>query len=64
MQTHYAPEELVAMMMEHVKDLTVNFGGKAIKDCVITVPAYFTQHEKEAVYTAAAMGECFQLLLD
>ena len=38
-ETFYTPEELMAMMMAR-KDMT-NYGGKQIKDCVITVPSYF-----------------------
>jgi hypoxia up-regulated 1 len=55
--THYTPEELVAMMLQHVKDMTQAFGGHSIKDCVITVPSSFTQHEREALYTAAEIAD-------
>ena len=56
-ETSYTPEELIAMMLQHAKDMTVNFGGKKIKDCVVTVPAFFTQHERRALYTAASIAE-------
>ena len=55
--THYTPEELMALILQHVKDMSENFGGKVIKDCVITVPSSFTQHEREAVYTAADIAD-------
>lgn len=55
--TQYSPEELVAMLLNHVKEMTLNFGGKKIKDCVITVPSSFTQHERQAVYTAAEIAD-------
>lgn len=55
--THYTPEELMALILQHVKDMSEAFGGKAIKDCVITVPSSFTQHEREAVYTAADIAD-------
>lgn len=61
--TSYTPEELIAMMLQHVKDMTLNFGGKAIKDCVITVPSSFTQHERMAVYTAAEIADLKVLTL-
>ena len=41
------------MMMQYAKDITANHGGKVIKDCVLTVPSWFTQHERAAVYAAA-----------
>jgi hypoxia up-regulated 1 len=55
--TFYHPEELLAMMMQHAKDMTKNYGGKVIKDCVLTVPSSFTQHERLALYTAAAISD-------
>lgn len=53
----YTAEELLAMVLQNVKDMTNAFGGKGIKDCVITVPASFTQHEREAVYSAADIAD-------
>jgi len=52
-ETYYSPEELLAMMMQYAKDITANHGGKVIKDCVLTVPSSFTQHERAAIYAAA-----------
>jgi len=45
------------MLLQHAKLLAFNHGGKAIKDCVITVPSSFTQHEKSAVFTAASIAD-------
>lgn len=53
----YTPEELLAMMMTHIKDITKDFSGSAVKDCVITVPSSFTQHEKNALLTAAEIAD-------
>lgn len=61
--TQYTPEELMALILQHVKDMSEAFGGKAIKDCVITVPSSFTQHEREAVYTAADIADLKVLTL-
>jgi hypoxia up-regulated 1 len=55
--TSYAPEELLAMMMTHIKDMTKEYIGSAVKDCVITVPASFTQHERHALLTAAEISD-------
>jgi len=54
---YYAPEELVAMIMEYAKDMTKSFGGKTIKDCVLTIPSHFTQHERMALYVAADIAD-------
>jgi hypoxia up-regulated 1 len=50
--TYYSPEEMVAMLLQHAKDMTAAFGGNKIKDCVLTVPSSYTQHERKALYTA------------
>lgn len=56
-QTFYSPEELIAMMMQYAKEITANYGGKVIKDCVLTVPSSFTQHERAAMYAAANIAD-------
>ena len=55
--TYYTPEELLAMMMQHARDITKNYADKDIRDCVLTVPASFSQHERMALYTAAAIAD-------
>lgn len=54
---HYTPEELMALLLQHVQEMSEAFGGKSVKDCVITVPSFFTHHERDAVYTAASIAE-------
>lgn len=44
---HYSPEELVAMLLTHGKDITKTFGGSYVHDCVIVTPSFYTQHEKQ-----------------
>ena len=61
--TYYTPEELVAMMLQHAKDITAAHGGHAIKDCVITVPSSFTQQERRAMYAAADIADLRVLTL-
>jgi hypoxia up-regulated 1 len=56
-ETFYTPEEMTAMLMQHAKAMTANYGGKQIKDCVITVPSFFTQHERRALYSAADIAD-------
>lgn len=55
--SNYTPEELIAMLLQHAKDMTNSFGGHNVKDCVITVPSYFTQFERDALYTAAQIAD-------
>jgi hypoxia up-regulated 1 len=56
-ENYYSSEELIAMLLQHVKEITTNFAGTSIKDCVLTIPSFFTQHEKEALYTAATIAD-------
>jgi hypoxia up-regulated 1 len=52
-----SPEELMAMMMRHANDITLGHGGKRVKDVVITVPSYYTQHERIAIQNAAEIAD-------
>ena len=45
------------MMMQYAKEITLNYGGKVIKDCVLTVPSSFSQHERAAMYAAANIAD-------
>ncbi len=52
-----SPEEMMAMLMRHVNDMTQEFGGKRVKDIVITVPSFYTQHERAAIQSAAEIAD-------
>jgi hypoxia up-regulated 1 len=62
-ETAYTPEEFLAMMMTHIKDMSKEYIGTSAKDCVLTVPASFTQHERHAIQTAAEIAELNVLTL-
>ncbi|XP_021370536.1 hypoxia up-regulated protein 1-like [Mizuhopecten yessoensis] len=51
----YSPEELIAMLLEKAKANAELFADQPIKDCVITVPAYFSQPQRKAMIQAASM---------
>ena len=54
----YSPEELVAMSLEHVRRIAqVDAGGLDTRDCVITVPTWFSQNERQAVLDAAELAD-------
>lgn len=55
-ETIFSPEELVAMSLEHIKKITDESNGGPVKDAVITVPAYWTQNQREAMLTAAELA--------
>lgn len=49
-------EEINAMILDYARNLGVMFdNGQKIVDCVITVPCYFTQHERQAILDAASL---------
>lgn len=59
----FTPEELVAMLLDHARDMTVAYAegnGKGTitpKDLVLTVPSYSTQHERKALIDAATLAD-------
>uniref|UniRef100_A0A7S2AJ41 Uncharacterized protein n=1 Tax=Octactis speculum TaxID=3111310 RepID=A0A7S2AJ41_9STRA len=59
----YSPEELTAMLLGHAKDFTKAFGGKEIRDCVLTVPSFYTFHERLALKNAAEIAKLKVLAL-
>merc|ERR1712038_2231080 len=60
----FTPEELVAMVLSHAKDITKAYGVEGtITDCVLTVPSFFTQHERSALLDAAQLADLNVLAL-
>ena len=55
-QNTFTAEELTAMMFTYARDTTKDFGGQAVRDCVITVPSYATAHERRALMSAAEIA--------
>ena len=60
----FTPEELVAMVLTHAKDITAAYGVEStVKDCVLTVPSFYTQHERRALLDAAELADLNVLAL-
>lgn len=54
----FTPEELVAMILSHAKDITAAYGaGAQTRDCVLTVPSFYTQHERLSLIDAASLAD-------
>ena len=52
------------MVLTHAKDITNAFGVPGeVKDCVLTVPSFYTQHERRALLDAAARADLNVLAL-
>ncbi|ETI32134.1 hypothetical protein F441_20859 [Phytophthora nicotianae CJ01A1] len=54
-QTFHA-EELVAMVFAHARQITDTFAEAAVKDWVLTVPAFFSQAQRQAMLDAAEIS--------
>ncbi len=54
--TTYTPEELLAMILDHARELAADYGEQGIDAAVISVPAYFNQAERKAVLQAAELA--------
>ena len=55
--SEWTPEELVAMILSYAKEITRDYGGNVVRDCVITVPSFATQLEREAMLVAAELAD-------
>ncbi|CCA66452.1 related to glucose regulated stress protein, HSP70-like [Serendipita indica DSM 11827] len=49
-------EELVAMQFGYVKDLAESVAGERVRDAVVTVPAWYSQYERQAVLDSLALA--------
>ncbi len=52
----FAPEQISAMILEKMKQIAENFLGEEITRAVITVPAYFTDSQREATKIAGKIA--------
>ena len=52
----FSTEEIVSMVLAHVKEFSQVFAGGPIQDAVITVPSYWTQNERIALMDAADLA--------
>eukprot|EP00899_Mesostigma_viride_P002636 jgi/Mesvir1/12373/Mv00554-RA.1 len=52
----YRPEEMVAMILQHAKELGEEYSHMSVKDAVITVPPFFGQRQRQALVSAAQIA--------
>lgn len=52
----YYPEQISAMILEHLKNIVINATGYNVKKAVITVPAYFNDAQRQATKNAGIIA--------
>ncbi|XP_066589095.1 heat shock 70 kDa protein 4 isoform X2 [Prorops nasuta] len=52
----FTPEQITAMLFTKLKDISETALQTAVNDCVISVPLYFTQAERQALLDAARIA--------
>jgi hypoxia up-regulated 1 len=64
----YSTEELLAMVLQYGKAITKAYAPKFVKsqirDCVMTVPSFYTQHERQALLDTASIAGLKAKLID
>jgi hypoxia up-regulated 1 len=55
-ESTYTVEELVAMQLVNIKLQAEKMADETIKDLILTVPVYSTEHERKALINAAELA--------
>jgi len=53
---HYTPQEVSAIILKRLKAIAENYVGRSISKAVITVPAYFSDAQRQATHEAGQIA--------
>ncbi len=56
MEKDFSPEQISAMILEKMKIIVDTYTNDSVKDCVITVPAYFNDAQRQATKDAGVIA--------
>lgn len=59
----YLPEDLLAMQLAYARELAEAAAKEKVQDAIVTVPAYFTQFERQAILDAMDLAGLRNLAL-
>jgi hypoxia up-regulated 1 len=54
--TEWTVEELIAMQLGYVRELAESTAKEKVSDVIVTIPPYYTQHERDAVVDAVEIA--------
>ena len=62
----FAPEQIVAMNLVHLKQIVTNNTNIGVTDCVVSVPGYYTEKERHAMLDATRIAglNCLRMMDD
>lgn len=61
---NYTPQEISAIVLQKMRKTVEDYVGSEVKDCVITVPAYFNDAQRQATKDAATIAgmNCLRII--